>query len=63
MSAFFVATLRCQECGDVIGVYEPMVLLSGGVPVRTSRTVIDAGGVPLEQACFHAACFARRELC
>jgi len=32
------ARLRCERCGDVIGVYEPMVLVSleGGWSLRTS---------------------------
>ncbi len=51
--------LRCHHCSDLIGVYEPMVVLSDGVPVRTSRAA--AGGRTLgSEPCFHAECFALR---
>lgn len=29
--------LRCARCGDVIGVYEPLVVVTDGVVRRTSR--------------------------
>ncbi len=51
--------LRCQHCSDVIGVYEPLVVLRDGVPVRTSRAA--AAGQPLAASpCFHAECFESR---
>ena len=49
--------LRCHHCSEVIGVYEPMVVLQDGVPVRTSRAASEVkprGGEP----CFHSDCFA-----
>jgi hypothetical protein len=51
------APLRCEACGDVIGVYEPLVLVSreGGWSLRTSLVVTpDAGG---RGVAFHAACY------
>ena len=51
--------LRCQQCGDLIGVYEPLIRLGDGGPHETSRAAHpnpgDAG-VP----CFHRACFQKR---
>jgi hypothetical protein len=50
--------LRCDLCGDVIGVYEPVVLVSrdGGWLLRTSLVVApDAGERGLV---FHADCHA-----
>jgi hypothetical protein len=49
------ATTRCRHCGDVIGVYEPMIVITDGRARSTSRAAeIEAGG-PLEQ-CYHDAC-------
>ncbi len=51
--------LRCRHCRDLIGVYEPLVVVRDGVPVRTSRAA--AASEPLEgESCFHAECFASR---
>lgn len=51
--------LRCRHCSDLIGVYEPLVVLRDGVPVRTSRAA--APGQPLDASqCFHAECFESR---
>ena len=51
--------LRCQHCSDLIGVYEPLVVLEDGVPVRTSRAA--AASQPLDtRSCFHAECFDSR---
>ena len=48
--------LRCDHCGDVIGVYEPMVRLVDGRAYESSRA--------LEPACptrrgehYHRACY------
>jgi hypothetical protein len=49
--------VRCEHCGEVIGVYEPMVVIVDGEPVHGSRasTRIDLQGLPR----FHGACFNR----
>ena len=52
--------LRCRHCGDVIGVYEPMVVISRGVPVRTSGAAPKDGAM-LAGDSFHSRCFAERE--
>lgn len=52
-----VDTLRCRHCRDVIGVYEPMVVLLEHQPVRTSRTTVAAEQLAAEP-CFHASCYA-----
>jgi hypothetical protein len=52
--------VRCRRCGDVIGVYEPMIALVGGEPRRTSRAAAHERGGS-EQECYHAACFADGE--
>jgi len=51
-------TLRCKHCEDVIGAYEPMVVLSEGRARRTSRSVERAAGGPLGE-CYHDACYAQ----
>jgi hypothetical protein len=46
---------RCQACGDVIGVYEPLVHLGDGFATRTSRAAepeICSSG-----QCFHLDCY------
>jgi hypothetical protein len=48
---------RCRHCGDVIGVYEPMILVSSEGGRETSLAAepqLDATGC----TCFHAPCFA-----
>lgn len=48
--------LRCQHCGDLIGVYEPLVRLADGHPHETSRAAHPNPGdcgVP----CFHRSCY------
>src|SRR5438128_9668324 len=53
--------LTCRQCGEVIGIYEPLVALFGSVPVRTSRAAAETEQL-LVRPCFHADCFARDEL-
>ena len=46
---------RCPVCNDIVGVYEPLVHLSGGLATRSSRAAqpeICASG-----ECFHLACY------
>jgi hypothetical protein len=49
--------LRCGHCDDVIGVYEPIVVVHDGVPVRTSRAASELEQLS-DKPSFHAACFA-----
>ncbi|HXW58123.1 MAG TPA: hypothetical protein VEJ23_01465 [Solirubrobacteraceae bacterium] len=49
------AKIRCRHCGDVIGVYEPMIALVGGEAVRTSIAADARTGA---EDCFHDACYA-----
>lgn len=48
--------LRCAQCGDVIGVYEPVILVSNGFPRATSLAsdpaVSRARGEPYHRACY-----------
>ena len=47
--------LRCRHCGDVIGVYEPLVLRVGGEVRETSRAA--ESNLPLAHAeHYHRAC-------
>jgi hypothetical protein len=51
---------RCVTCGDVIGVYEPMVHVRAGVARRTSRAAephLCRSGEP----CFHEGCYHGRD--
>jgi hypothetical protein len=48
--------LRCHHCDDVIGAYEPMIVLTDGQARDTSRAAEqDAGGAVGE--CYHHACY------
>lgn len=46
--------LRCRRCGDVIGVYEPLIVFVEGQPRETSRLAEPQAGA-LE--CYHRACY------
>jgi hypothetical protein len=48
-------TLRCHHCEDVIGVYEPMIVLTDGQARNTSRAAEQDNG-PLVGECYHHAC-------
>ena len=49
---------RCRHCGDVIGAYEPMVMLSNGFAYKTSRA--RAGELVTEaDECYHDLCYAQ----
>lgn len=51
-------TSRCSRCGDVIGVYEPLVIVEGGGPRESSLAaepaLADASAKLYHQGC-HAA--------
>jgi hypothetical protein len=53
-------TLRCERCGDVIGVYEPLIALRDGIAHETSRAA-DPKASSSGAGCFHRACYQRRE--
>jgi hypothetical protein len=54
------APLECRRCGEVIGVYEPMVVLSEGDQGVTSVAALQSEPSAAE-ACFHLDCFAGRD--
>jgi hypothetical protein len=51
--------LRCEVCGDVIGVYEPTTVLVGEHAHHTSMAA-DASLVSGADSRFHRACFEAR---
>lgn len=49
----------CECCGDVIGAYEPMILLEDGKPRKTSvATEQGTNRAPGEH--YHAACYPQQ---
>ena len=50
-------SLRCARCGDVIGAYEPMVVVDGDHARQTSAAA-DPGAVADAAERYHDACFA-----
>jgi hypothetical protein len=50
-------TIRCRQCGDVIGVYEPMILLLEDEASVTSGAAANRR-VPADARRLHTACFA-----
>jgi hypothetical protein len=51
---------RCVHCGDVIGVYEPVMLAVGEKIRRTSRAA--EGRLPEDGIAWHEECFPLEEL-
>jgi len=52
-----VDSVRCDQCGDVIGVYEPLVLRDGDAVRETSRAAEpDLPATAGER--YHRECFA-----
>ena len=45
-----------MHCGDVIGAYEPMILVEDGKPRKTSTSAEQDRG-PHAGECYHAACY------
>ncbi len=52
-------TVRCRHCEDVIGVYEPMVVLYEGRVHDTSRAA-EPNVVDEASECYHRACYVHR---
>jgi hypothetical protein len=50
-------TPRCECCGDVIGVYEPMVMRTDDW-ARTVSWATEPGWRVAAGECYHRACFA-----
>jgi hypothetical protein len=48
--------LRCQRCGDVIGSYEPMILLESGGVRETSRAAEPKAASPCSEH-YHRDCY------
>jgi hypothetical protein len=53
--------MRCTHCGDVIGVYEPLIAISDG---RAYETSLAAGtpGAGHRTDCFHRTCYDAHRL-
>lgn len=49
-------TLLCAGCGEVIGVYEPLVHVIAGVAHKTSRAADPQLARCDSAACYHLAC-------
>ena len=50
--------LLCHECNEVIGVYEPLIMMLDGQIVETSRAGMDCTHSQ-HTASYHRSCFAR----
>ncbi len=51
--------ITCDHCAEVIGVYEPAVVVTDGEPRETSRAAEPTiGSVPGER--YHQACYVER---
>lgn len=55
----FAARPRCTFCGDVIGVYEPLVLAAADGH-RTTSQAAEPHLFPTSDACYHGTCFELR---
>ncbi len=51
------ASTTCRHCREVIGVYEPMVIVLDGEALLTSRAATDAT-IPHDAHRYHETCFA-----
>ncbi len=49
-------TVRCRHCEDVIGVYEPMIVVCDGQVRGTSRAAEPNAGDDASE-CYHRACY------
>jgi hypothetical protein len=50
---------RCDLCAEVIGVYEPLIVLVDGQAIETSRAA-NRTVTALGEECYHRGCYARR---
>ena len=57
----FDAAPRCTGCGEVIGVYEPLVRVLDGRARITSRAA-EHDACRADEACFHAGCYPHQVL-
>jgi hypothetical protein len=48
--------MLCAHCGEVIGVYEPLIALVDGLPLETSL-LAEPGSARSADDRFHRACF------
>jgi hypothetical protein len=53
-------TVRCRHCEDVIGVYEPMIVLCDGRARGTSRAAEPSVGDDAGE-CYHRACYVHAD--
>jgi hypothetical protein len=53
------APLRCRHCREVIGIYEPLLVLVEGQAHETSRAAKPDAGANGEE-CYHHGCYANR---
>jgi hypothetical protein len=52
-------TIRCEQCEDVIGVYEPVILLLDGEARETSRAAEPSLVLETRER-YHLACYLER---
>jgi hypothetical protein len=57
-----IARPRCQHCGGVIGVYEPLVLIREGGP-HTTSIAAEPHLFPAVLPCYHGECYEHRPMC
>ena len=48
--------VRCNHCGEIIGVYEPLITLMEGQALETSRAVEPLAGA-MGTRIYHRACY------
>jgi hypothetical protein len=49
--------LHCHQCGDLIGVYEPLITFDRGEVCETSRAAGETSILSPEAHRYHRACF------
>ena len=49
--------LRCRRCGEVIGMYEPLITIVAGHSRETSRAAENGDGGATLVECYHADCY------
>ena len=53
--------VRCQRCGEVIGVYEPLVVRAGDASRESSLAADPQLSTTSKAACYHRDCHAVRD--